>query len=166
MADKRDNLIDWLRDAHAMEQQAEQMLSAQKSRLENYPRLRTRIEKHLEETRGQKALLEQTLGRLGSEPSTLKDIGGKLMAFGQAVGGMAVSDEVIKGAMAGYVFENAAYTVLIAAAKAAGDVETQKACEQILPQEIAMAEWLKEHLPELTLAFLDRSETPGLEAKR
>ncbi|WJN61759.1 MULTISPECIES: ferritin-like domain-containing protein [unclassified Pseudomonas] len=169
MADKRDNLIDWLRDAHAMEQQAEQMLSAQKSRLENYPKLRTRIEKHLEETQGQKALLEQTLARLGKEPSTLKDIGGKLMAFGQAVGGMAVSDEVIKGAMAGYVFENveiAAYTVLIAAAKAAGDVETQKACEQILPQEIAMAEWLKEHLPELTQAFLDRSETPGLEAKR
>jgi ferritin-like metal-binding protein YciE len=169
MADKRDNLIDWLRDAHAMEQQAEKMLSAQQARLENYPKLRTRIEKHLEETQGQKALLEQTLARLGSEPSTLKDIGGKLMAFGQAVGGMAVSDEVIKGAMAGYVFENveiAAYTVLIAAAKAAGDVETQQACEQILPQEIAMAEWLKEHLPELTQAFLDRSETPGIEAKR
>ena len=91
------------------------------------------------------------------------------MAFGQAVGGMTVSDEVVKGAMTGYVFENveiAAYTVLIAAAKAAGDVETQKACEEILPQEIAMADWLKEHLPELTQAFLDRAETPGLEAKR
>lgn len=169
MTDARDHLIDWLRDAHAMEQQAEQMLSAQKSRLENYPKLRTRIEKHIEETQGQKALLERTLTRLGSEPSTLKDIGGKLMAFGQAVGGMTVSDEVVKGAMAGYVFENveiAAYTVLIAAAKAAGDVETQKACEEILPQEIAMADWLKEHLPELTQAFLDRAETPGLEAKR
>ena len=169
MTDARDHLIDWLRDAHAMEQQAEQMLSAQKSRLENYPKLRTRIEKHIEETQGQKALLERTLTRLGSEPSTLKDIGGKLMAFGQAVGGMTVSDEVVKGAMTGYVFENveiAAYTVLIAAAKAAGDVETQKACEEILPQEIAMADWLKEHLPELTQAFLDRAETPGLEAKR
>ena len=91
------------------------------------------------------------------------------MAFGQAVGGMAVSDEVIKGAMAGYVFENleiATYTVLIAAAKAVGDTETQKTCEKILPQEVAMAEWLKEHLPELTQAFLDRSETPGVEAKR
>ena len=169
MTDARDHLIDWLRDAHAMEQQAEQMLSAQKSRLENYLKLRTRIEKHIEETQGQKALPERTLTRLGSEPSTLKDIGGKLMAFGQAVGGMTVSDEVVKGVMAGYVFENveiAAYTVLIAAAKAAGDVETQKACEEILPQEIAMADWLKEHLPELTQAFLDRGEAPGLEAKR
>lgn len=169
MTDKTENLLSWLRDAHAMEQQAEQMLTAQKGRLENYPKLRTRIEKHIEETRGQKALLEETLNRLGSEPSTLKDIGGKLMAFGQAVGGMAVSDEVVKGAMAGYVFENveiATYTVLIAAAKAVGDSETQKVCEKILPEEVAMAEWLKEHLPELTQAFLDRSETPGIEAKR
>jgi hypothetical protein len=29
-----------------------------------------------------------------------------------------------------------------------------------------MAQWLKEHLPELTRAFLERSETPGVEAKR
>jgi ferritin-like metal-binding protein YciE len=57
---------------------------------------------------------------------------GKLMAFGQAVGGSLMSDEVIKGSMAGYVFENveiAAYTVLIAAAKAAGDTLTEAACE-------------------------------------
>lgn len=71
--------------------------------------------------------------------------------------------------MAGYVFENveiATYTVLIAAAKAAGDKQTQAACEQILPQEAAMAKWLLEHLPELTEAFLQRSENPDLEAKK
>ncbi len=91
------------------------------------------------------------------------------MAFGQAVGGSLMSDEVIKGAMAGYVFENmeiASYTALIAAAKEAGDSETQAACEKILPQEIAMAEWLLEHLPELTQAFLRRSADPDKEAKR
>jgi ferritin-like metal-binding protein YciE len=94
---------------------------------------------------------------------------GKLMAFGQAVGGSLMSDEVIKGAMAGYVFENveiATYTVLLAAAKAAGDNETQAACELILPQEEAMAQWLLDHLPELTEAFLIRSADPDLEAKK
>src|SRR5690606_3650873 len=137
MTTSAENLLSWLRDAHAMEQQAEKMLSAQKERLENYPQLRARIEKHLVETQGQKALLEKALQRLGAEPSVLKDFGAKLMAFGQAVGGMTVSDEVVKGAMAGYVFENveiAAYTVLIAAAKAVGDTETQRICEEILPQ--------------------------------
>ena len=33
----REHLLDWLRDAHAMEQQAEQMLKAQAARIEHYP---------------------------------------------------------------------------------------------------------------------------------
>ncbi|MCD5994054.1 ferritin-like domain-containing protein [Pseudomonas sp. CDFA 602] len=169
MATKHDNLLDWLRDAHAMETQAESMLKAQAERLEHYPALRKRIEQHLEETHGQKQNLELCITRLGSSPSTVKDIAGKLMALGQAAGGMFNSDEVVKGAMSGYVFENieiAMYTVLIEAAKQCGDTETQAICEQILPQEVAMADWLREHLPELTKAFLNRSESPNVEAKR
>ncbi len=87
MTSKQENLLDWLRDAHAMEQQAEQMLKAQAARLEHYPQLKTRIEQHIEETHGQQRLLEECLKRLDSSPSTLKDIGAKLMAFGQAVAG-------------------------------------------------------------------------------
>ncbi len=169
MATVQENLLDWLRDAHAMEQQAEKMLKAQSERLENYPVLKQRIVQHIEETREQRELLEGCLNRLGSSPSTLKDIGGKLMAFGQAVGGMTMSDEVVKGAMSGYVFENieiAMYTVLIEAARLAGDTETLRVCEQILPQEIAMADWLREHLPQITAAFLQRSENPHAQAKR
>ncbi|OKO50053.1 ferritin-like domain-containing protein [Pseudomonas sp. BTN1] len=169
MATPQENLLDWLRDAHAMEQQAEKMLKAQSERLQNYPQLKARIDEHIEETLGQQQLIDECLTRLGGSASTLKDVGGKLMAFGQAVGGSLMSDEVIKGAMAGYVFENmevASYTVLIAAAKAAGDAETQAACEKILPQEVAMAQWLLAHLPELTQAFLQRSEAPDTQAKR
>ncbi|KIQ03539.1 MULTISPECIES: DUF892 family protein [Pseudomonas] len=169
MATRAENLLDWLRDAHAMEQQAEKMLKAQASRLEHYPKLKARIEEHLSETVGQRELLEGCLERLGEKPSTVKDIAGKLAAFGQALGGSLMSDEVIKGAMSGYVFENleiASYTVLIAAAKAAGDGETRRVCEQILVQEQAMADWLKQHLPELTQAFLARSEAPDTQAKR
>lgn len=164
-----DNLLDWLRDAHAMEEQAEKMLKGQIERLEHYPVLRTRMEQHLDETYGQQKLLRACIERLGSSPSTLKDISAKLVAFGQSVSGMMVSDEVVKGAMSSYVFEHmeiASYTILIAAAEAVGDVETQRACEQILPQEIAMAEWLKDHLPELTLAFLQRSAADDKTAKR
>lgn len=163
-----DNLNDWLRDAHAMEQQAEKMLHAQAERLEHYPALRARIIEHLEETRWQQTILDQCLAQRGISHSVVKDLGGKLLAFGQAVGGMTASDEVVKGAMAGYVFENieiATYTSLIAAAQAVGDAATQSACEQILVQEKAMAAWLLEHLPEVTRTFLTRAETPGVEAK-
>jgi len=163
-----EHLNDWLRDAHAMEEQAEKMLSAQADRLEHYPALRARIVQHIEETKGQQRLLDECLTRRGISNSVLKDMGGKLMAFGQAVGGMTASDEVVKGAMAGYVFENleiASYVSLIGAAKAVGDTATQAACEQILVEEKAMAAWLLEHLPEITQAFLARSEAPGVTAK-
>jgi len=64
------------------------------------------------------------------------------------------------------VFENmeiASYTALI---EAAGDSATAQACRSILKEEVAMAEWLKEHLPEVTRAFLARSAAPDATAKR
>lgn len=163
------HVVDWLRDAHAMEQQAEVMLKDLVDRLEHYPQLRAHIEDHLEDTREQQKLLKGCIERLGGSPSMLKDLMGKVVAFGQSVSGMVVSDEVVKGAMSTYVFahmEIASYTILIAAAKAIGDNETQRVCEAILQQEKAMAEWLRGHLPEVTQAFLARSATPGLSAKR
>jgi ferritin-like metal-binding protein YciE len=144
------------------------MLKAQASRLEHYPRLKARIEQHLDETLSQQKLLEGCLDRLGSSPSTIKDLAARIAAMGQAVGGMTVSDEVVKGAMAGYVFEQfevASYTILIAAAKAVGDAETQRCCETILPQEVEMGRWLLEHVPEIVTAYLSRSDA-GLDAKR
>ena len=119
--------------------------------------------------RKHRVVREGCLTRLGSSASTLKDMGGKLMALGQAIGGAPMSDEVIKGAIAGYRFENieiATYTVLIAAAADVGDRETQQACERILEQEKAMAAWLLDDLPVTTRAFLERSADPDLTAKR
>lgn len=169
MSDPRDHLLAWLRDAHAMERQAEQMLKAQAARIENYPKMKARIEQHLEETLGQQRLLEGCLQRLGSSPSVVKDTMGTMAAMGQAIGGMFASDEIVKGAMASYVFEHleiASYTALIAAAQQAGDVETQRACERILAQEEAMAQWVLDNIPEVTQMFMTRDATKGVEAKK
>lgn len=169
MTDAREHLLDWLRDAHAMEQQAEQMLKAQAARIEHYPELKARIEQHIEETLGQQALLEGCITRLGSSPSMLKDTMGKVAAMGQAIGGMVASDEIVKGSMAGYVFEHmeiASYRTLIAAAEALGDQETRAACGRILVEEEAMARWLQDHLPDVTRQFLERADTPGATAKK
>ncbi|HAF90176.1 MULTISPECIES: ferritin-like domain-containing protein [Stutzerimonas] len=164
-----ERLIEWLRDAHAMEAQAETMLNKQASRIENYPDLKARIEQHIVETQNQAKLIEGCLRRYDKSYSGFKDMGGKMMAMGQAMGGMMVNDEIVKGAQMGYVFENleiASYTILIAAAQAVGDTETQQVCERILEEEVAMAEWLRQHLPQLTQAYLTRAATPDVEAKR
>src|SRR5690606_15565023 len=93
-------VFQWTRDAHAMEEQAITMLEGQAGRLENYPRLEARIRQHLEETRQQAARLTEYLDRRGTDTSTLKDLGGKLTAMGQAMSGMFASDEVMKGSLA------------------------------------------------------------------
>lgn len=48
---------DWLRDAHAMEKQAESMLESMAGRIDNYPDLRARIEQHVNETKRQITVL-------------------------------------------------------------------------------------------------------------
>ncbi|MGG6108073.1 ferritin-like domain-containing protein [Pantoea allii] len=164
-----ENYHDWLRDAHAMEKQAESMLSKMAGRLEHYPALEQRLAQHLDETKHQLRLLEQLLERHDIDHSIMKDVMGKMAAMGHAIGGMFTPDEVVKGAMSGYVFENAeiaSYTSLIAAAEQVGDSEGVRVLTEIRDQEIAMAEWLFQHLPEVTQQFLQRSAQPGVEAKK
>ena len=163
------HLLDWLRDAHAMEQHAEQTLRAQSGRLEHYPDLKAPIDRHIEETLEQQRLVAFCIHRLGGSTSALKDITARMVAFGQGLAGMTVSDEVVKGSLASYVFKHmeiASYTSLRAATEHCGDAETVRVSDAILPQEQAMAAWRAEHLGSVTVSFLTRAQTPGMEAKR
>lgn len=164
----RETWMDWLRDAHAMEAQAETMLNAQAGRLETYPALRMRIEQHLRETEGQRQSLERLLQGLGEDASAVKAGLGKLMALGQGVAGAFAPDEVMKGAIAGYAFEHmeiAAYTALIAGAEELMLDEAVAVLTPILEQERAMAGWLADNMGPLTRSYLARAEAE-LEAKR
>lgn len=168
MATAEDRLMEWLRDAHAAEEQAKTMLSGMASRIQNYPELKARIQQHERETERQAELVRGCIERRGGSTSTIKDTSAKLVALGQAMSGMFVGDEVIKGSIASYAFEAmeiSSYTILIATAEQVGDAETARICQQILREEEAMAEWLKQNLPTLTQQYLRREETPGVTAK-
>jgi ferritin-like metal-binding protein YciE len=160
MANPKDDLLAWLRDAHAMELQAIEMLEKQERRVSDYPALQARLREHVEETRGQARLLEDCIRRRNSSTSTLKDLAGKFMGTMQALSGVVFSDEVVKGTIAGYTFEHyeiACYRVLAAAARMDGDNETAEVCERIMRQEEAMAEWLASHQAEITEQYLRRT---------
>jgi ferritin-like metal-binding protein YciE len=168
MSESEERLNQWLRDAHAMEEQAEQMLSGMSSRIENYPDLATRIQQHLEETRSQRQRLEACMQRRGISTSTMKDMTARFTALMQGVSGAMSGDEVMKGALSGYTFEHfeiASYKILIAAAEALGDNETARVCNEICREEEAMASWLAERIPETTRTYLMR-EDAGVDAKR
>ncbi|PTM87156.1 ferritin-like domain-containing protein [Mycoplana dimorpha] len=166
--DARENLIAWLRDAHAMEEQAETMLRAQHGRIENYPELKEKVGQHLQETQQHADLVKGCLDRLAGGASTLKVSAAKLTAMMQGIGGVFASDEVVKGALASYTFEHmeiASYRILIAAAEFVGDEQTATVCKRILQDEIAMANWLEQNLGAVSLQFLSRDES-DLQANR
>ncbi len=101
--------------------------------------------------------------------STIKDMAGKMTAMGQGVSGMFATDEIVKGAMSLYTFENmeiAAYRVLVAAAEHVGDTATAAVLQGILEEEIEAAETVGAMLPDITARYLTREEATGIEAKR
>ncbi|WP_011582828.1 ferritin-like domain-containing protein [Chelativorans multitrophicus] len=169
MADMDERLNQWLRDAHAMELQAEHMLNGLAGRIESYPELGTRIDQHIVETQSQKQRLEACLQRRGTSPSGMKDFAGQFTALMQTAGGVLAGDEVVKGLLAGYTFEHmeiGSYRILAAGAEAAGDMETARVCEEICREEEAMASWLLDHCREITQAHLMRHATESETAKR
>ncbi|CEJ14510.1 hypothetical protein BN1110_04842 [bacterium YEK0313] len=158
MSTINDHLVDWLRDAHAMEQQAETMLNTMASRVDDYPDLKARILSHVEETRAQADRLRSCIEKRGEGPSIIKDTGGKLMGMAQGLTGLIMEDEVVKGVLASYTFEHMeimSYRLLIKTAELADDSVTAGLCEQSLNEEIAMQRWLEENAPKILLRYVD-----------
>ena len=169
MTHARDHYANWLREAHAMEAQGLVMLDAQSRRLQNYPELKLRMERHAEESRRHLQALEGLLGQLPSRGNFLfKDVAGKVTARFQGLSGIFIPDEVVKTMMAAYAFEHmeiAAYRVLIATADELDEPEARAIFENILEEETAMAAWLAGNLDDTTCLFLMRDERE-LQAKR
>lgn len=161
MAKAEERLMEWLRDAHAMEEQAEQMLSSTANRLKSYPDIRLKLVKHLEETRRQSITVRGCIERRGGTISIVKDLVARTTGVAQGLSGLFVGDEVVKAMLALHTFEQmeiASYRILIAAADSVGDHETRQACESILAEEQAMAAWLDEQLVPVTQEYLSREQ--------
>ena len=162
-------LMQWLRDAHAMEKQAETMLSGMEGRIENYPHLRKRISQHLKETQHQSQRLEDAVGRLGGRRSAMKDTAASITTMMQNVVTALAGDEVMKGVLAGYTFEHyeiCSYRILIATAETLGDKETARICRENLREEEEMSEWLSQNIDQITAEYLDREQRGSDRAKR
>mgnify|MGYP000665679827 CR=1 FL=1 len=155
----RDIFVTGLRNAHAMESQAESLLQRQIERLDDFPDLKTRMQAHLEETRTQQSRLDRILSELGESGSTLKDAAMSFMGNMAAAAHMPAQDEVLKNSLASFAFENyetAAYKSLIAMAERLGAATALPALQQSCKEEEAMAQFLETNLDSVTQRFLDR----------
>lgn len=150
-----------LRNQHAVENQAIELLERQIGRLENYPEMRARMQQHLEESHQQAQRLQQLLESLDTTTSTLKDTAMSFMGNMMALAHAPASDEVIKNSFANYAFEHyeiASYKSLITIAEVVSHADAIRLLGQSLTEEQAMAQWIDDHLKDTTLTFLRRSE--------
>lgn len=135
-------LVSYLRDAHAIEAQALQVLEAG-SGIAGFEQLATVFREHLEETREQQQIVEERLRAHDSGPS-------RFQSTAMRVGGLNIGaffgaqpDTPAKLAGFAYAFEHleiAAYELLRRVAERAGDQETVAAANRILVQERHAAE--------------------------
>lgn len=150
-----------LRNQHAVENQAIELLERQVGRLENYPEMVERMRRHIEESKQQAERLEQLLSGLGTSHSAVKDT---VMAVAGNVAGLMHSpapDEVIKNSFANFAFEHyeiAAYKSLLTLAELTGHNAAIPLLKQSLGEEEAMARWIDEHMAETTRTYVSRSE--------
>ncbi|HSU05013.1 MAG TPA: ferritin-like domain-containing protein [Acetobacteraceae bacterium] len=157
----RDIFIVGLRNQHAVENQAIELLERQIGRLENYPEMVARMKQHLEESKQQARRIEDLLSGLGTSHSAVKDTAMSLVGNLMAIGHTTVGDEVIKNTLANYAFEHyemAGYMSLLTLAEALGHSSAKAALNQSLREEEAMAQWIADHIAPTTLRFVERSE--------
>lgn len=127
----------YLADAHAIEQQAVQLLK-KGPKLAGVKELAAAYEDHLEETTEHSELVEQRLKARGSSPSVLKDAVLRLGALNWGMFFQAQVDTPAKLAGFSFAFEHleiAGYELLKRVAARAGDEETIATAEKILLQE-------------------------------
>ena len=148
-----------LKNAHALENQALELMNRQVERIENYPEVKAKLQEHIEETHNQIARLESLLESLGESRSVLKDnvlsLTGNLAAIAHAF----TQDEIVKNSIANFAFENfeiASYKSLIQLAQETGHQQAQHPLQETLREEEAMAAWVDKHLPDVTHKYLER----------
>jgi ferritin-like metal-binding protein YciE len=156
--DTRDIMIDWLRDAHAMERASMDNLERQIDHLDHYPALKTKFQEQLDLTKRQSARIDGQLQSLGADPSTLKDAVTRFAGQAQAMLAGAAKDEVVKQATTTLAYEEweiANFKALAAAAEHEGEDDICDMFEEMVREKEEMADWLSDNIPAITRTYLD-----------
>ncbi len=137
-----EQLIKYLTDAHAMEQQSIQLLDKGAGIVGNEEIARI-YRAHLMQSQEHERYVDERLRAHGESPSKVKDVAMKGGALGIGAVALAAPDTPVKLAATAFAFENleiASYRLLHSLAERAGDNETATVIERILEQEEAAAE--------------------------
>jgi len=158
----RDEVVDWLKDAYAMERGMESSLEKHSRNNELSAEVRDRAMRHAAETSRHAEEIATLLRNLGSETSAIKTGIGAVTQTAKGIGSMFARDERIKDLLDAYSmehFEIACYTALAAAAEKVGMSEVVQVCNNIIPDEHRMAQAIIQSLPQEVKMYLFDAET-------
>jgi ferritin-like metal-binding protein YciE len=162
MADEKlqQKLVDYIEDAHAMEQNVSTMLTSMISTTDD-PEIKEMLEHHKEETERQESRLRERLDSLGAGTSARKQAQTVAAALVKGATDVTRGDQAGKNARDSYTTEHmeiAAYQLLERLAQKAGDTETAELARQNRTEEEAMAQKIDanwDRFLDLTLAEND-----------
>jgi ferritin-like metal-binding protein YciE len=164
----RDDLLEQLRkylaDAHAIEEQAIELLE-RAPRIVGATALANVFADHLDETRDHSELIQERLHALGGDPSTLKDAALRLGALNWGAFFQGHPDTPGKLAAFAFAFEHleiGGYEQLKRVAERAGDEETVRTADRILGQERTAALRISGVFDDALTASLEAQEVTGL----
>jgi ferritin-like metal-binding protein YciE len=161
--DLEDQLDKYLADAHALEEQAIQLLR-KGTDLAGGAELASAYAEHLEESEEHRRLLEQRLEARGAKPSKLKDAALRVGALNWGAFFMAQPDTPGKLCAFAYAFEHleiAGYELLRRVAERARDGATAQLAGGILAEERAAAVKLQSLFPQALDASLRDQRLPA-----
>jgi ferritin-like metal-binding protein YciE len=159
MADTRETVVSWLRDAHAMEAAAVDNIERNIDRFEDFPPVQQVFRDDLEVSRRNSEELEMVLDRLGADRSALKDMAMKFASSMQPLAAGMSSDDVVKHMLAAQAykhFEVASFRSLSTAAETMGDEQIKALCDRSVDEKKRLAARIEESLPQVTRDYLAR----------
>lgn len=146
MSDVREQLVEHLDEAYAMEQSVLRLLDGMISTTRD-PEIVRELEHHKLQTEGHAERIKARLEANGGSPSLVREAGGILGALAKLPLDLVRGQKAGRNARDGYASEHmeiAAYELLARIAERAGDEETVRACREIVDEERELARTIEQ----------------------
>jgi len=154
---QKEELVNWLNDAHAMENTNIKILKEHIEDAEDFPELQARLHQHYKETEQHAERIKNCIEAIGGRVSRGKVSLGTLLGNLKGFSSSMYKDDIVKDVLsesASEHFEVACYRSLIVAAEKLGEPRVVEACQRNMKEDEAMAQWVDDQVPEVTRRFM------------